>query len=72
MEKGSESEIRSAIEELSMAVAKANKPADATGDHVLDDDAAHVPTKPFLFVCSLLLQVLGLFFSLSLSLLHFC
>ncbi|XP_052200957.1 glycolipid transfer protein 3-like isoform X1 [Diospyros lotus] len=58
MEKGSESEIRSAIEELSMAVAKANKPADATGDHVLDDDAAHVPTKPFLYVCSLLLQVL--------------
>ncbi|KAA8546533.1 hypothetical protein F0562_002728 [Nyssa sinensis] len=49
MEKGSE--IRSAIEELSMAVIQV-KPG---GD---DHDAAHIPTKPFLFVCNLVLQVL--------------
>ncbi|KAF8404392.1 hypothetical protein HHK36_009275 [Tetracentron sinense] len=47
MEKGSE--IRSAIEELSMAVKV--KPGD-------DHDAALIPTKPFLLACNLVLQVL--------------
>ncbi|KAA8538311.1 hypothetical protein F0562_027866 [Nyssa sinensis] len=50
MEKGSE--IKSAIEELSMVVVKVNP---GGGDHA---DAAHIPTKPFLFVCNLVLQVL--------------
>ncbi|KAK7838587.1 glycolipid transfer protein 3 isoform X1 [Quercus suber] len=48
MEKGSE--IKSAIEELSM-MAKL-KPSD---NH---DAAAHIPTKPFLYVCNLFVQVL--------------
>ncbi|MBA0720967.1 hypothetical protein Golax_008558 [Gossypium laxum] len=47
------SEIRSAIEELSMLV-KA-QPA-TVGDSNLDD--APIPTKPFLHVCTLILQVL--------------
>ncbi|KAI9201530.1 hypothetical protein LWI28_024908 [Acer negundo] len=51
MEKGSE--IRCAIEELSMLI-KLIKPKDNL-DH---DSAAYVPTKPFLHVCNLLLQVL--------------
>ncbi|XP_059630545.1 glycolipid transfer protein 3 [Cornus florida] len=50
MEKGSE--IRSAIEELSMVLVKV-QPA---GVDV--DDATYIPTKPFLFVCNLVLQVL--------------
>ena len=49
MEKGSE--IKSAIEELSMMVKL--KPGD---NH---DAAAHIPTKPFLYVCNLFVQVLG-------------
>ncbi|KAK8552332.1 hypothetical protein V6N12_040932 [Hibiscus sabdariffa] len=48
------SEIRSAIEELSM-LTKA-QPAAAAGDVNLD--LAHIPTKPFLHVCTLILQVL--------------
>ena len=58
MEKGSE--IKSAIEELSMMVKL--KPSDN------QDAAAHIPTKPFLYVCNLFVQVLGRS-SLSLSLL---
>ena len=61
MEKGSE--IKSAIEELSMMVKL--KPSDN------QDAAAHIPTKPFLYVCNLFVQVLGrssLSLSLSLSL----
>ena len=58
MEKGSE--IKSAIEELSMMVKL--KPSD---NH---DAAAHIPTKPFLYVCNLFVQVLGRSLSLSLSL----
>lgn len=57
MEKGSE--IKSAIEELSMMVKL--KPSDN------QDAAAHIPTKPFLYVCNLFVQVLGRS-SLSLSL----
>ena len=49
MEKGSE--IKSAIEELSMMVKL--KPSDN------QDAAAHIPTKPFLYVCNLFVQVLG-------------
>ncbi|XP_031259670.1 glycolipid transfer protein 3-like [Pistacia vera] len=48
MEKGSE--IRSAIEELSMTIKL--KPNDNP------DASSHVPTKPFLHVCNLVLQVL--------------
>ncbi|KAK8642904.1 hypothetical protein V6N13_012228 [Hibiscus sabdariffa] len=48
------SEVRSAIEELSM-LTKA-QPAAAAGDVNLD--LAHIPTKPFLHVCTLILQVL--------------
>lgn len=55
MEKGTE--IRSAIEELALMVKL--KPGDKK-------DAAHIPTKPFLYVCNLIIQVLG--WSLSLSL----
>ncbi|XWS25004.1 hypothetical protein CRYUN_Cryun27aG0033400 [Craigia yunnanensis] len=43
------SELSSAIEELSM-LAKVQP-----GDNL---DAAHIPTKPFLYVCTLILQVL--------------
>ncbi|XP_059454271.1 glycolipid transfer protein 3-like isoform X2 [Corylus avellana] len=43
------SEIRSAIEELSMMVKL--KPGD-------NHDAAHIPTKPFLHVCNLVIQIL--------------
>lgn len=57
MEKGSE--IKSAIEELSMMVKL--KPSEN------QDAAAHIPTKPFLYVCNLFVQVLGRS-SLSLSL----
>ena len=63
MEKGSE--IKSAIEELSMMVKL--KPSDN------QDAAAHIPTKPFLYVCNLFVQVLGrssLSLSLSLSFLY--
>lgn len=59
MEKGSE--IKSAIEELSMMVKL--KPSDN------QDAAAHIPTKPFLYVCNLFVQVLGRS-SLSLSFLY--
>jgi hypothetical protein len=55
------SEIKSAIEELSVMVRL--KPGD-------NHDAAYIPTKPFLHVCNSVLQVLGWFFlctSLSLS-----
>jgi len=45
------SEIKSAIEELSMLVIV--KPE---GNHVM---IAHIPTKPFLSLCHLVLQVLG-------------
>ena len=45
------SEINSAIEELSMLVIV--KPE---GNHVM---IAHIPTKPFLSLCHLVLQVLG-------------
>ncbi|KAL7245981.1 hypothetical protein ACSBR2_001169 [Camellia fascicularis] len=51
MEKGSE--LRSAIEELSMVVVKVKPGGD---DH--NDAVAHIPTKPFLFVCNLVIQVL--------------
>ncbi|KAB1220939.1 Pleckstrin homology domain-containing family A member 8 [Morella rubra] len=47
MEKGTE--IRSAIEELALMVKL--KPGDKK-------DAAHIPTKPFLYVCNLIIQVL--------------
>lgn len=57
MEKGSE--IKSAIEELSMMVKL--KPSD---NH---DAADHIPTKPFLYVCNSFILVLGRS-SLSLSL----
>ncbi|KAJ4700911.1 Glycolipid transfer protein [Melia azedarach] len=49
MEKGSE--IRSAIEEISMLIKI--KPKDSN-----PEAAAHIPTKPFLHVCNLVLQVL--------------
>lgn len=58
MEKGSE--IRSAIEELTLMV-KVIKPGD-------NHDASHIPTKPFLYVCNLVIQVLGWSFYLHLSL----
>ena len=45
------SEIKSAIEELSMLVIV--KPE---GNHVM---IAHIPTKPFLSICYLVLQVIG-------------
>ncbi|XP_059631649.1 glycolipid transfer protein 3-like isoform X2 [Cornus florida] len=46
------SEIRSAIEELSTVVVKVKPDVD-------DDDVdAHIPAKPFLFVCKLVIQVL--------------
>lgn len=51
MEKGS-SEIRSAIEELSMMVTAKQ------GTSVVDHDATYIPTKPFLFLCNLVVQVL--------------
>lgn len=51
MEKGS-SEIRSAIEELSMMVNAKQ------GTSVVDHDATYIPTKPFLFLCNLVVQVL--------------
>ncbi|CAL5333040.1 unnamed protein product [Camellia sinensis] len=51
MEKGSE--LRSAIEELSMVVVKVKPGGD---DH--NDAVAHIPTQPFLFVCNLVIQVL--------------
>lgn len=65
MEKGSE--IRSAIEELSMVVkVKTGEDHDAAV-HV-QHDTAHIPTGPFLSVCNSILQVLGWFaFPLSLS-----
>nr|CAN71529.1 hypothetical protein VITISV_036543 [Vitis vinifera] len=55
MEKGSE--IRSAIEELSMVVkVKTGEDHDAAV-HV-QHDTAHIPTRPFLSVCNSILQVL--------------
>ncbi|CDP18284.1 unnamed protein product [Coffea canephora] len=48
------SEIRSAIDELSMVVLKV-KPAGGPEQH---STCAYIPTKPFLSVCNLLLQVL--------------
>ncbi|XP_027149590.1 glycolipid transfer protein 3-like isoform X1 [Coffea eugenioides] len=48
------SEIRSAIDELSMVVLKV-KPAGGPEQH---NTCAYIPTKPFLSVCNLLLQVL--------------
>ncbi|KAL6962370.1 hypothetical protein U1Q18_037327 [Sarracenia purpurea var. burkii] len=53
MEKGSE--IRSAIEELTMAAVVVVGKVKHGGD---DSDAAHIPTKPFLFVSNLVVQVL--------------
>ncbi|KAL3572733.1 hypothetical protein D5086_026637 [Populus alba] len=47
-----ESEIKSAIEELSMLIKL--KP---TGDNH-DRTTVHIPTKPFIYVCSLVIQVL--------------
>lgn len=52
------SEIRSAIEELSML---AKSESATVGDTNLD--AAPIPTKHFLHLCTLILQVLGQFFS---------
>lgn len=46
------SELRSAIEELSMEAFKVQSGGD---DH---HNSAHIPVKPFLFVCNLLIQVL--------------
>lgn len=54
------SEIRSAIEELAMLVKL--KPNDNHGD-------AKIPTVPFLSICNLVLQVLGL---LSLIIFYMC
>ncbi|CAI9115668.1 OLC1v1016639C1 [Oldenlandia corymbosa var. corymbosa] len=55
------SEIRSAIDELSMVVHKV-KPADhssgAANENHQNVSMAYIPTKPFLSICSLLLQVL--------------
>ncbi|XP_010244006.1 PREDICTED: glycolipid transfer protein 3-like isoform X1 [Nelumbo nucifera] len=45
-----ESEMRSAIEELSLVVK--DKPSG------INPDAAYLPTKPFLYTCNLLIQVL--------------
>lgn len=47
-----ESEIQSAIEELSMLIQL--KTSDNHG-------AALIPTRPFLYVCNLVIQVLGQF-----------
>lgn len=56
------SEIRSAIEELSMVVkVKTGEDHDAAV-HVINHDSAHIPTRPFLSVCNSILQVLGQFF----------
>lgn len=50
------SEINSAIEELSMLAIV--KPGET-------HEIAHIPTKPFLSLCYLILQVLGEFISLT-------
>ncbi|KAL0438202.1 UNVERIFIED_CONTAM: Glycolipid transfer protein 3 [Sesamum latifolium] len=53
------SEIRSAIEELSLlAVNLKTGGGAAADDHVHDQTSAHVPIKPFLSLCNLLIQVL--------------
>lgn len=61
------SEIRSAIAELSTVVHKVKPPAGATAADAVAEQhktdsiaAAYIPVKPFLSVCSLVLQVLGL------------
>ncbi|KAL3504373.1 hypothetical protein ACH5RR_034214 [Cinchona calisaya] len=50
------SELRSAIDELSMVIIKVN-PADADNQQQ-NTTTAYIPIKPFLSVCNLLLQVL--------------
>lgn len=66
------SEINSAIEELSMLVIV--KPGVVGGNNheavAAASASAHIPTKPFLSLCYLVLQVLGAF-SLTPSLLYF-
>lgn len=52
MEKGTE--IRSAIEELSVVTIKVKPVADLDRDH----NAPQIPIKPFLFLCNLVIQVL--------------
>lgn len=60
MERGSE--IKSAIEELSLMVKLkpvATRARNGDEKDQLHDDAFHVPTSPFLSLCSLILEVLG-------------
>lgn len=57
-----ESEIRSAIDELSMLTSYKLKPVD---NHDDVDDAHYIPTMVFISICNSVLQVLGnLFFPL--------
>lgn len=49
------SEIRSAIEELSLL--SVNLKTEGTADQ--DHTDAHIPIKPFLSLCNLVVQVLG-------------
>lgn len=58
------SELRSAIEELSM-LAKGHQPS--AGDNLDGSAHIHTPTKPFLHVCTLILQVLGQFLCFSVA-----
>lgn len=64
MDQNKGSEIRSAIEELSVMVKVIGVVALQTengGDHVaafINEEAAHIPTRPFLSLCTVLLQVL--------------
>lgn len=53
MELKMRSELRSVIEEFSKEALKVQ-----TGDDQLHNAAAHIPIKPFLFVCNMVLQVL--------------
>ena len=59
-----ESEIRSAIDELSMLTSYKLKPVD---NHDDVDDAHYIPTMVFISICNSVLQVLGSLLSLSLS-----
>lgn len=59
MELKMRSELRSAIEEFSKEALKV-QPVD---DQV-HNAAEHIPLKPFLFLCNMVLQVLGLSLSL--------
>jgi len=54
MEKKKKTEIQTAIEELSVFIV--TKPADKT-------EATHIPLRPILSFCSLIIQVLGIFIS---------